>query len=236
MKKKVFELLRMFVLVALAPVLSTSLVSCNPENGEEEMSYLAVDLGLSVKWAACNVGAEIPEGLGAYYAWGELAEKYNYVWTEYKWSKTDGDNYKIVTKYCTNSKYGDVDNKSVLEAEDDVARVKWGGNWRLPTKEEFKELRDKCTSEWVSVNGVNGYKFTGPNGNSIFLPASGRRSYEYQIDDEGVEGHYWSSTISETDCFMAFSLAFSEKERPRQIKTSRWVGLSVRSVIEYEVE
>ena len=232
MKEKVLALLRMFVLVALMPALSISLISCNPEDGEEEKFYVAVDLGLSVKWAACNVGTDLPEGSGAYFAWGELSEKDSYVSEEYKWSKKDGDNYKIVTKYCTNSKYGDVDNKSVLEAEDDVAHVKWGGNWRLPTKEEFKELRDKCTREWVSVNGVNGYKFTGPNGNSIFLPASGRRSYEYQIDDEGVEGHYWSSTISETDCFMAFTVAFSEKETPRQIKTSRWFGLTVRPVTE----
>ena len=235
MKEKVFALLRMFVFVALVPALSISLVSCDPSDEELDKVYVAVDLGLSVKWAACNVGAESPEGLGAYYAWGELAEKDSYVWTEYKWSKTDGDNYKIVIKYCTNSKYGDVDNKSVLEPEDDIAHVKWGGSWRMPTKEEFKELREKCTSEWVSVNGINGYKFTGPNGNSIFLPASGSRTYEYQIDGEGSDGNYWTSSLSGT-CFMASSVSFSDKETPRQMNTSRWAGLSVRPVIEYKVE
>ena len=102
-----------------------------PVTPPAETQYEAVDLGLSVKWASCNVGATTPEDCGDYYAWGEIEEKENYDWSTYKWCN---GSYDTQTKYCTNSSYGTVDNKTTLDLEDDVAHVKWGGSWRMPTK------------------------------------------------------------------------------------------------------
>lgn len=122
-----------------------------------------VNLGLSVNWATCNVGAEKPEDYGDYFAWGETDDekKDEYWWTSYKYC--NGSN-KSLTKYCYDSRYGlngFVDNKTVLEPDDDVAHVIWGGKWRMPTVDEFNELIDSCTWTWTNRNGVNGYKVTG---------------------------------------------------------------------------
>ena len=153
-----------------------------------------VDLGLSVKWATCNVGATAAEGYGDYYAWGETVTKRNYVWSNYKWCEGD---FNTQTKYCMDSYYGTVDNKKTLSASDDVARVKWGGNWRMPTRAEQDELRNKCKWTWTTKNGVNGYKVVGPNGNSIFLPAAGYHDEE-KVLALGEGGWYWSSSLSES--------------------------------------
>lgn len=107
-----------------------------------EKSYDWVDLGLSVKWDTCNVGASSPEEYGGYYAWGETEEKRGYDWNTYKWCHGASG---FQTKYCTGSNYGTVDNNTVLAPEDDAARVKWGGNWRMPILNEVKELLSKCT-------------------------------------------------------------------------------------------
>ncbi|MDY4512770.1 MAG: hypothetical protein SPE10_04900, partial [Paludibacteraceae bacterium] len=117
----------------------------DPANGHEY-----VDLGLSVKWATCNVGASKPEEYGNYYAWGETTTKSTYNWSTYKWcngSKT------TLTKYNTSSSYGTVDNKTVLELADDAARANWGGAWRMPTDAEWTELRENCTWTWITKNG-----------------------------------------------------------------------------------
>ena len=153
-----------------------------------------VDLGLSVKWATCNVGASSPEGYGDYFAWGETSPKSSYNWTNLKYC-TEGDergNPKF-SKYVTNSKYGPVDNKVGLELSDDAARVNWGGDWRIPTAYECKELIDNCTFMWTTLNGENGYKVTSKsNGNSIFLPAAGFR-YGENLWYAESEGYFWSS-------------------------------------------
>lgn len=154
--------------------------------------YEVVDLGLSVQWAAHNVGATKPEEYGCYYAWGETAEKQYYGWGSYKWC--NGGPYTM-TKYCTKSDYGTVDNKTVLEPEDDVAHVKWGGNWRMPTREELYELCSKCDWERTVLNGVNGYKVKSRvNDNYIFLPAAGccnGATFEYK----GENCFYWSNSL-----------------------------------------
>ena len=165
--------------------------------------YEAVDLGLSVKWATHNVGATKPEEYGGYYAWGETEEKDDYSWETYIWCN---GSYNTMTKYCTDSSYGIVDNKTVLDPEDDVAHVKWGGDWRMPTKAEQDELRTNCTWEWTSLNGVNGYKVTGPNGNSIFLPAAGYRGGTH-VNSRGLYGYCWSSSSvsrSGNACYLSF--------------------------------
>lgn len=164
-----------------------------------------VNLGLSVKWATCNVGATTAGEYGDHYAWGETVTKRTYDFDPYKWCKGD---WNTMTKYCTDSKYGKVDHKKTLSATDDVAHVKWGGNWRMPTRAELDELRTKCKWTWTTKNGVRGYKVTGPNGNTIFLPAAGYRNLHGELSYAGSEGKYWSSSLYESDQNNAFSLVF----------------------------
>lgn len=231
MMKDVKKLSRIVMFAALLPLLSMGIVACEPENGTDDTNstYEAVDLGLSVRWATHNVGAKSPEEYGGYYSWGETEEKSNYEWSTYKWGKDEQS--RIVIKYCTNSEYGEVDGRAILEPEDDVAHVKWGDSWRMPTFAEFQELQDKCTWEWVTINGVNGYKVSG-NGNSIFLPAAGCRYYdeeEVRYLDEG--GAYWSSTLNEedSDCANCFSF-FPEDDYLGYDCVSRYPGVSIRPV------
>ena len=139
--------------------------SVRKNNGHEY-----VDLGLGVMWATCNVGAEYPEDFGDYYAWGETEAYDGY--HSYKWKE---DNY--YTKYCLSDESSSfsrvIDHKAKLDLEDDVAHLKWGNNWRMPTYLEMRGLYSNCTWMWVQMNGVNGYKVTSNiNGNSIFLPAA----------------------------------------------------------------
>ena len=152
-----------------------------------------VDLGLSVKWATCNVGADSPEDYGDYFAWGETKPKSIYDWSTYKWCEGSDD---TMTKYCTSSYYGTVDNKKQLDLSDDAARANWGGSWRMPTDDELTELLgEKCSWKWTTQNGVKGYKVTSKtNGNSIFLPAAGDRIGS-SLDDAGSCGSYWSSSL-----------------------------------------
>lgn len=164
----------------------------------------AIDLGLSVKWASFNIGATRPEEFGDYYAWGETETKTDYSFSTYKWIKFVDDYFygkkDYFLKYNGDGEWGDVDNKSVLDPEDDVAHVKYGGNWRIPTDAEWEELITRCTKSWIKINGFEGCKFSGPNGNSIFLPFAGRA---VGTDLENViiypeivaDGHYWSSTL-----------------------------------------
>lgn len=197
-----------------------------PENNDPVYTY--VDLGLSVKWATFNVGASSPEDCGDYYAWGEIKTKDTYNWSNYKWC--NGSQYSL-TKYCTYSNIGIVDNKNVLDSADDVAYVKWGSNWRMPTKAEQDELRNNCTWTWTTQNGVNGYTVLGPNGNSIFLPAAGC-SYEGSPGYIGVglTGYYWSTT-SEGNTNEAYNVFFrSDFVSGYNYKHSRDLGQSVRPV------
>ena len=169
----------------------------------------AVDLGLSsgTKWAPWNVGADIPEESGCYYAWGETEEKHEYSWASYKWC--DGSENSI-TKYCTTGNYGNVDNKTVLEPADDVASVKWGDAWRIPTIDEQNELIKECTWEWTSYNDVKGYNVTGPNGNSIFLPATGY-CYDSIVMNKDSYGYYWLNSLGEFDSNGAYLFFVSSK-------------------------
>lgn len=152
-----------------------------------------VDLGLpsGLKWATCNVGADEPWEYGGYYAWGETEEKSDYSWETYKWC--NGTRHTMI-KYCTDSDYGRVDNKTVLDPEDDVAHVKWGGSWRMPTIDEINELVYKCIWEWTSINGIKGCRITGPNGNSIFLPEAGMY---YEIKVSASSCLYSSSSLAD---------------------------------------
>lgn len=141
-----------------------------------------VDLGLSVNWATCNVGAESPEEAGMFVSWGETEPKNSYNWNTYKWDNGYGSYYKL-TKYCFDPDKGEngfYDNKSVLDPGDDLAHNMWGGEWRIPSVDDFEELINNCTWTWTTQNGVLGYKITsnvsGYTDKSIFLPYAGWRS------------------------------------------------------------
>lgn len=172
-----------------------------------------VDLGLpsGLKWATCNVGATIPQGYGNYYAWGETATKGEY--TEQN-SVTYGQQ---ISDISGNAQY-------------DAARANWGGTWRMPTKAEMEELRDNCTWTWTSLNVVKGCKVTGPNGNSIFLPAVGRcyGSSRGLVDELG---YYWSSTPNERSTNGAYGLYFNSGSHD-VYRDDRGYGHTVRPVSE----
>lgn len=188
----------------------------------------AIDLGLpsGTLWASCNVGANSPEEYGGYYAWGETEEKEYYDWSTYKWYNVS---YGSMTKYCTSTSYGTVDGKTTLDPEDDVAYVKWGGDWRMPTREQIDELINNCSSEWTSLNGVNGCKFTGPNGNSIFLPTAGSR-LEGELYGLQGDGDYWSSSLDESYSYGACVLDIGSSNVDKY-NDYRYVGQTVRPVL-----
>ena len=192
---------------------------------DDKIAHEYVDLGLSVKWATCNVGARKPEDNGNLYGWGEIGPTDIYDPLSRLTSKW-GSNLSGFTKYNLDSENGTVDNKTTLDPEDDVAHVVWGGKWRMPTKQEQVELRNNCTWEWTTLNGVNGYRVTskipGYTDRSIFLPAAGAADnlrYEY-----GSTGYYWSSSIESLDdgrvlCFSAAIINI----------TSRYAAISMGS-------
>ncbi len=199
----------------------------------DKTTHEYVDLGLSVKWATCNVGASKPEDNGNLYAWGETEVKEQYTMRTSKW----GSPFSL-KKYNINSEQGTVDNKTTLDLEDDVAHVTWGGNWRMPTREEMDELHDNCTWEWTAINGVNGYRVTskkqGYTDRSIFLPAAGYKAngrYQY-----GSNGNYWSRSLM-TDpygdgsviCGTAACIRFNNNQANIGWE-DRMAGLSVRPV------
>ena len=195
-------------------------------------SHEAIDLGLSIKWASCNVGASKPEEYGDYFAWGETEprsadEWKHYNWEDYKWCVM-GDPENL-NKYNTKSNYGKVDNKTLLEMSDDAARANWGGKWRMPSDGEWIELLNNCTWTWTIQNGKNGYKVTSKkNGNSIFLPAAGRWFY-YSFGVADFFGGYWSSTLCTITPFEAYHLLFYS-EGVNIDRFDRIAGFSVRPV------
>ena len=197
-------------------------------------SYGYVDLGLpsGTLWATMNVGATSPEDYGDYFAWGETTPKSTYDWSTYKWCN---GSYDTQTKYCTDSDYGTVDNKTTLDLSDDAAYVNWGGDWRMPTIKEQKELRNTnyTTRTWTTLNGVKGYKVTSKiNGNSIFLPAAGHRRNS-DLNDAGSFGYYWSSSLSTGNPDYAYGLHFYSGSVSSS-HSSRYQGLSVRPVLRVE--
>lgn len=221
--------------LALATVMMTMCVvftACSKDNedpkpGSDTGKYVDLGLPSGLKWATCNLGATKPEEYGDYYAWGETTIKNKYEWNTYKWCK---GSEKSMTKYCTDSKYGYngfADGKTALEAEDDVATAKLGAPWRMPTGDEIKELLDKCTWEWTQLNGVKGYKGTGPNGKFIFLPAAGFRSGA-DLVLAGSWGYFWSSSLYSDDSARTRILGFNPNIH--DWGSLRFFGFSVRPV------
>ena len=193
----------------------------------DPLAVASVDLGLpsGLKWAACNVGASVPEEYGDYYGWGETELNASYDWPDY--ALCNGTSASL-TKYNTDSSCGVVDNKTVLDADDDVARFKLGGKWRMPTTDEWTELQTVCSWTWTTVNGVNGELVTGPSGRSIFLPAAGSR-FRTDLYRDGFEGNYWSSCLfTDSPTFGLF--LFFNSGGCYQSNATRRDGFPVRAV------
>ena len=187
-----------------------------------------VDLGLpsGTLWATCNVGANKPEDYGSYFAWGETVPKEVYNWETYKWCNGTSNS---MTKYCTDSSFGTVDGKTELLPEDDAAYVNWGTSWRMPTQEQCIELSNNCTWTWTTLNGVNGHLITGPNGNTMFLPAAGDR-YQDKIGDLGSYGQFWSRTLNSDRQDTAYILFLHSYGLSGINANDRSYGFSVRAV------
>ena len=185
------------------------------------------------KWATCNVGATSPEEYGDYFAWGET-EPYStsskaYNWSNYKWCNGSST---TMTKYCNNSSYGTVDNKTTLEAADDAATANWGDGWRMPTQADFSNLLSKCNWNWTTQGGMSGYsvtgKETGYTDKSIFLPTAGYRDGT-SLSVAGSSGCYWSSSLDTSDPDCAYRLGILSVGHNTS-NSSRCYGFSVRPV------
>ena len=208
-----------------------------------------------IKWATCNVGASKPEEYGDYFAWGAtvpfyaeghsqdnpcsdwISGKTGYNWASYPFMQSGQSAWNYITKYTFADEknagiwYGGSsfigDNKTVLDFEDDAARANWGGSWRMPTSAEMDALL-ALSGEWVAYEDVNGYKFTGGNGKTLFLPAAGCR-YDALFNFAGINGYYWSSSLHERGSDYAVSVLF-RSGKAGSYDYLRYYGFSVRPV------
>ncbi len=189
-----------------------------------------VDLGLpsGTKWATMNIGAERPEDFGTYFAWGETSPKTVYDWESYIYADGDSDSDPQLTKYCNDSGLGITDALTELETGDDAATAILGSNWRMPTYDEVIELRDYCEHVFTTQNGVAGTLVTGPNNQSIFIPAAAGRYYNNLILSEGT-GSYWSSSLDTDDPTKAQGLSLGS-DGFGTITSPRYFGLPIRPV------
>lgn len=251
-------------LIFLFAFVCTLAVCAQTENGHE---YVDLGLPSGTVWATCNLGAETPYDFGGTYAWGESADygtkdptnkknystfyseaKYQFGWHTYKYAPLSNEakyENRYVTKYCQNKSYwageGEPDMLNKLAPEDDAANVLWGGHWKMPTKEQLLELQNSnCVNwEWKTVNGTSGVKITSKvNGKSIFLPASGFRSFNAKTDNSDSRynynsvGYYWSSMRSST-AYKATYMNFSNRDGEviaNNLDENRWTGLAIRPV------
>lgn len=198
----------------------------------------SVDLGLSVEWASFNLGSSKPEEYGLYYQWGKT-KGYSSDTSDGKWFSyydLGGNVCYELNKYSTNPNFCPVDNKIILEPEDDAATVALGHKWRMPTNEEWEELRnsDNCSWTWTTINGVKGYKVQskkpGYTDNWIFLPAAGFR-FSDNLNNFGTEGYYWSSYVDPEWLDVPYQVWFDSSN----IYCSEWsrcAGLTIRPVSE----
>lgn len=209
-----------------------------PKPTASTINHEWVDLGLSVKWATCNVGADSPDEYGNYYAWGETLPKSRYDQDNCFDKRKAGGWWSTIRNYAFDvdeNKDWDVyklSGETVITPSSghDTARENWGGTWRMPTIDEFDELRKKCKWTWTTRNGHDGYVVTGSNGNSIFLPAAGWRGGTGS-GSVGEYGDYWSGSLSSSISSCACSLHFSSGGHGTG-NSNRWIGQSVRPVTE----
>ena len=203
---------RLFFLSVLCWLFSLTASAQSQSTGKHN-GHEWVDLGLSVKWAKCNIGASASSDYGTYFAWGETASKSSYT------EDNSMTKYKQLADLSGDKKY-------------DAARANWGGEWRLPTADECLELIEKCTWTWTTQDGHVGYKVTSPvNGESIFLPAAGCRDGDALYDD-GLCGQYWCSTPEYFDDYtfsLAGAICFAADDKGAYL-CARFTGFTIRPV------
>ena len=217
-----------------------------------------IDLGLSVKWATMNVGADSLYGLGDYFAWGEIEPKEEYTWDNYKFRNKETG---ATTKYCINPKEGEVDDVTQLELIDDVAAVQWGGNWRIPNDKEYTELISQCYWDWTDSyrgHNIQGFRVFQAKDESdrgkcrtkdkgaitltiyneaedvhIFIPVSGYRTGQ-TTKFVGSVGDYWASTLyvrwALSNCGQMLAVFQIENDRRLNSSDFRYIGHTVRAV------
>ena len=233
------------LVIAIAEGIATITCSANDGSGvkatctvkvriDHSDDYAYVNLGLSsgTLWATMNVGANSPENYGDWFAWGETVGYYDgytiFDLSKYKYCNGSSN---TMTKYCNNSNYGYngfTDTLTELKPEDDAAYVNWGSKWRMPTDAQWIELCTECTWSWTTQNDVNGRLVTGPNGNSIFIPAAGNHYY-YSFYETGSYGYYWSRSLY-TDSPSCAYIVYFKSDNVRRDHYYRYYGYSVRPV------
>lgn len=226
------------IVVAAMAFATVAFIGCSKEESNNDNSSADgggnntdewVDLGLpsGLLWASCNMGATSPEGYGEYFAWGEISTKNDYSWSTYAYGNTDTQ----LTKYCNKPYYGlngFTDTLTILQLSDDAVNVCLGGGARIPTQEEWRELINNTTAEWTTQNGVNGRRYTAPNGKSIFLPAAGDCDGSV-FNFVGSYGFYWSSSLETYQPNRAWLLCFA-LDYQNVGYAGRYEGRSVRAV------
>ena len=242
---------------AMVSLNSCTISEDNPVIEKDKFTFQAVDLGLSVKWANANIGADSEEGFGDYYAWGvtevyytylepftwkpngqqgdetvvvtwKEGKEYGYSWDSYQWVTWNDDGSGYITKYNND------DGKMVLDADDDVAHVKLGGKWRMPSKEEFDELINNCNWTWEQRKGIAGYVVSSKkdgNRNSIFIPAAGG-AWHKGNGIVNVQGLYWANSYATKSPRSAYCLKFTNEEAGIASGKYRPNGFPIRAVKE----
>ena len=203
-------------------------VACYTYDGADGHECINLGLPSGTLWATCNVGADVPEGYGSYFAWGETTPKDIYNWSSYEHCN---GSLSTLTKYCTNANYGYngfTDNLTILQPIDNAAIAQWGSGWRTPTYDEWIELNNNTTKVWTTRNGVYGALMTATNGNSLFLPAAGVRD-ENILGNTGSEGLYWTNSIYSSGPYNAFYYDFNSTQINMKIGHRRY-GLPIRPV------
>ncbi len=217
MKKILSLLLCGAILVGFTACEKKEKFDSTPKNNGHEY----VDLGLSsgTLWATCNIGATSPEGYGDYFAWGETNTKSNFSW----------NSYKFISGSSNVTKYNYTDEKFILDLADDVASVKWGGDWRIPSTIEMMELLEECTWTETTLNGVNGFNVVGPNGKSLFLPSAGYYMFN-SLDYAGENGAYWLSVPDTDEIMEAARLSWYSGGYPSCDFVARYIGKTIRAI------
>ena len=212
------------VLTMMSVAFMANAQSCPDDNHPH-----AIDLGLpsGTKWACCNVGADIPEAYGGYYAWGETEEKDIYDWSTYIFSDGSMDTCHDIGSDIAGTEY-------------DVAHIQWGASWVMPSQEQINELVNNCTYTWTSINDVWGGIFTGPSGGTIFLPGAGYRWLDdlYHAGSGGYlkgyycSGYYWSSTQHPASLGNSSFSLYMDSGYSTSNGFNRYYGYTVRPVID----
>lgn len=218
------------------PSADENTISIKPIQAKNEINgHEYVDLGLSVKWATCNIGADKPEEYGCHFAWGEVTPKSSYTELNYKHAKLGKKIFNvfkstIINDYSINFDMFDNIGQNISNSNYDAAKINWGNSWRLPTEKECEELVKGCQWKWTSQNGKDGYKIIGPNGNSLFLPAAGWHIGSLHRDIGSV-GDYWTSTQQNNGTTYASCIHFKNGQYLVHL-LNKDHGYSIRPVID----